>query len=100
MKSAYITIAIAGLLALPGFGQVKTQQVDLSSQISKQSIDELPFRKGNWEFPLMQNFGYSHQSISEQGQSYGHQENFKLDLGAKYFFSDHLGVGLNLNMRS
>jgi hypothetical protein len=100
MKIAYPLIVVACFLTRPVLAQVKTSPADLSSTISQKSIDELPFAKGKWEFPLIENFGYNYQSLSVQGQNEGHQDNFKLDLGAKYFVANGIGVGLDFNLQS
>ncbi|MEP6676563.1 MAG: hypothetical protein ABJA78_15485, partial [Ferruginibacter sp.] len=65
--------------------------------LSKEDLAALPFTKGKWEYDITKpDLNFSHLNIKTNDVKQGSQSQFNLDLGANYYFANHLALGLSV----
>ena len=102
MKVLYVMHMIAGLLTSAIFVSAQPLLIEkktASPVLAVGSMDTgyTPFARGNWQYLLRRNAGYSYMKYSQNGQKLGHQNSLGFNLGANYFVKQGLGVGLELD---
>jgi hypothetical protein len=99
MKVLCSILATASLLSssLFLFAQVEKTSSSPASTITSREINNIPFARGSWEYLIRQNVEYHYFKNTQEGQSYGHQNEFRIDIGADYFVANRIGIGLDFD---
>lgn len=100
MKKAIFTFLLVLVLPVIGFSQDKgllTNTPAAVTAVTAQELQNFPHSKGNWQFLLRQNVGYSNTNTYFDGEKTGRSRSLNINAGANYFFANHFAAGIEIN---